>query len=452
MLSSFQALRAESRPMLSLAVPVVLAELGWMTMGVVDTMMVGRVGAEAIGAVSIGRALFFTVFIVGLGLLLGLDTLVSTAYGAGRLADCHRSLLHGVYLSLALALPLALIMRGASRYLEPWGIDPRVVDSALPYIRAVSWSVLPLLLYTAFRRYLQGVSRVRPVMIALCSANVVNVVANWVLIFGKLGAPALGAEGAGWATCISSWYMALVLLLAIWLHDREAGGGLLRTPLGLDPARIRRLLGLGIPAAGHLLLEVAIFAAATALAGRLQPAWLAAHQIALIAASVTFMVPLGISSAGAVRVGQALGRRDPAGARRAGWTALFFGAGFMTAAAVTFLVVPRSLVRLFTSDPVVIAAGASLLAVAAFFQIFDGLQVVATGALRGAGDTRTPLVSNLVGYWVLGLPAGYYLCFVRGLGAVGLWIGLLIGLAVTGVSLVLVWHRKARRFSPAPAA
>jgi MATE family multidrug resistance protein len=447
--SSFHELRAESRPMLSLALPVVLAELGWMSMGVVDTMMVGRVGAEAIGAVSIGRALFFTVFIVGLGLLLGLDTLVSTAYGAGRLADCHRSLLHGAYLSFALALPLALIMRGASRFLEPWGIDPRVLDSALPYIRAVSWSVLPLLLYTAFRRYLQGVSRVRPVMIALCSANFVNVAANWILIFGKLGAPALGAQGAGWATCISSWYMAAFLLWAIVLHDREAGGGLLRTSLRLDPARIRQLLGLGIPAAGHLLLEVAIFATATALAGRLQPTWLAAHQIALIAASVTFMVPLGISSAGAVRVGQALGRRDPEGARRAGWTALVFGAGFMLAAAVTFIVVPRPLVRLFTSDPLVIAAGASLLVVAAFFQIFDGLQVVATGALRGAGDTRTPLLSNLVGYWVLGLPVGYYLCFVRGLGAVGLWIGLLIGLAVTGVSLVLVWHRKARRFLPA---
>jgi MATE family multidrug resistance protein len=447
-MSSFlSGLRVEIRPMLSLAVPVVLAELGWMAMGVVDTMMVGRVGAEAIGAVSIGRALFFTVFVVGLGLLLGLDTLVSQAYGAGRLADCNRSLLHGVYLGFALAPPMILVMRGASRFLEPWGIDPTVLDSALPYIRAVSWSVPPLLLYTAFRRYLQGVNRVRPVMVALISANLVNIAANWILIFGKLGAPALGAAGAGWATCIASCYMVLVLLFAIVLHDREERGGLLRTPLRLDPARIRRLLDLGFPAAGQLLLEVAVFATATALAGRLQPMWLAAHQIALTAASVTFMVPLGISQAGAVRIGQALGRRDPIGAQRAGWTALAFGAGFMTAAGVLFLVAPRPLVRLFTSDASVVGAGASLLAVAAFFQLSDGLQIVATGALRGAGDTRTPLLWNLLGHWVLGLPIGYYLCFVRDLGAVGLWVGLLIGLTVTGVSLVLVWTRVARRWT-----
>jgi MATE family multidrug resistance protein len=444
---SLSDLRAEIRPMLSLAVPVVLAELGWMAMGVVDTMMVGRVGAEAIGAVSIGRALFFTVFVVGLGLLLGLDTLVSQAYGAGRLADCNRSLLHGVYLSIALAPPMILVMRGAGRLLEPWGIDPVVLDSALPYIRAVSWSVLPILLYTAFRRYLQGVNRVRPVMVALVSANVVNVLANWILIFGKLGAPALGAAGAGWATFISSCYMVLVLVFATVLHDREERGGLLRTPLRLETARIRRLLGLGFPAAGHLLLEVAVFAMATAFAGRLQPMWLAAHQIALMAASVTFMVPLGISQAGAVRIGQALGRSDPAGARRAGWTALAFGAAFMSAAAVLFLVAPRPLVRLFTSDASVVGAGAALLAVAAFFQLCDGLQIVATGALRGAGDTRSPLLWNLVGHWLLGLPIGYYLCFGRGLGAVGLWIGLLIGLTVTGVSLVLAWTRTARGWS-----
>jgi MATE family multidrug resistance protein len=445
-------MRGELRPMLSLALPVVLAELGWMGMGVVDTMMVGRVSAEAIGAVSIGRALFLTVGIVGVGLMLGLDTLVSTAYGAGRLADCQRWLLHGVYLSLALALPLIVVVRGAGRFLDRWGIDPAVLDSALPYIRAVSWSVIPLLLYTALRRYLQGVSRVRPVMVALTSANLVNLAGNWILVFGKLGAPALGAAGAGWSTCISSCYMALVLVIAVVLHDREERGGLRRLSLRLESARIRRLLELGFPAAGQLILEVAVFATATALAGRLHPTWLAAHQIALIAAGVTFMVPLGISSAGAVRVGQALGRRDRSGAELAGWTAIALGAGCMLAAAVVFLVLPRPLVRLFTSDSAVIGAGAALLAVAAFFQLFDGLQVVATGVLRGAGDTRTPLVWNLVGHWLLGLPVGYYLCFGRGLGAVGLWVGLLIGLTVIGVSLVIVWGRRARRGNlPLPA-
>ena len=431
--------------MLSLALPVVAAELGWMAMGVVDTMMVGRVGAEAIGAVSLGRALFFTVAIVGVGLLLGLDTLVSTSHGAGRVEDCHHSLVQGVYLAAGLALPLTVLIRGVGLFLARWGIDREVLDAALPYVRAVSWSVLPLLLCTAFRRYLQGIGRVRPVMFAQLSANVVNVAGNWVLIFGKLGFPALGAEGAGWSTCISTGYMALVLLGAILLHDREEQGGLLRASMRFESRRMRELLALGFPAAGQLILEVAVFGTATVLAGRLEATWLAAHQIALVTAGVTFMVPLGISSAGAVRVGQALGRRDPVAAVRAGWTAMLLGVVFMLAAAVVLVTLPRPLVRLFTADADVVEAGAALLLVAAFFQLFDGMQVVATGVLRGAGDTRTPFAWNLVGHWLLGLPIGYYLCFERGLGAVGLWIGLLIGLGVIGVGLLLVWVRKTRR-------
>jgi MATE family multidrug resistance protein len=225
-------------------------------------------------------------------------------------------------------------------------------------------------------------------------------------------------------------------------HDREERGGLRRTSLRVDVETLRRLLTLGLPAAGQLMLEVAVFAAATALAARLTPAWLAAHQIALNAASVTFMVPLGISSAAAVRVGQAIGRRDPVGARHAGWTALALGTSFMFCAALVFLIFPQSLVRLFSRDPEVIAAGSALLLVAALFQLSDGVQVVATGALRGAGDTRTPFLWNLVGHWLIGLPIGYHLCFARGHGARGLWIGLLIGLTVTGVGLLTVWARK----------
>lgn len=438
--------------MLSLAIPVVLAELGWIAMGVVDTMMVGRVSVEAIGAVSVGRVLFFTVTVFGMGLLLGLDTLVSTSYGAGRLEDCRRSLFHGVYLSFLIAVPLTTLMFVAVPFLDLLGIDPDVLRLTGPYLSALAWTALPLLLYTTLRRYLQGLNRVRPVMIALISANLVNVAGNWILIFGNLGAPALGAEGAAWSTCIASWYMALFLVGATLLHGREEKRGSLRAAMRPEPARIRRLLGLGLPAAIQLLLEVGVFGTVTALAGRLAPSSLAAHQIALTAASVTFMVPLGISSAGAVRVGQALGRRDAAGAGRAGWTALFLSACFMFAAALAFLLVPRPIVRVFSADPRVITAGVALLAVAALFQLFDGLQVVATGALRGSGDTRTPLVWSLVGYWILGLPVGYYLCFVRDHGVVGLWVGLLIGLFVTGMTLVTVWSRTARRFDARLAA
>jgi MATE family multidrug resistance protein len=208
-----------------------------------------------------------------------------------------------------------------------------------------------------------------------------------------------------------------------------------------------RLLGLGLPAAMQLALEAGIFAVATALIARLDPVSLAAHQIALNTASLTFMVPLGISSAAAVRVGQALGRHDTHGASLSGWTALLLGAGFMFCSAAAFLLVPRYIVRIYTPNPAVLRMGITLLAVAAFFQLFDGLQVVATGALRGAGDTRTPMLCTLAAYWVLGLPLGYYLCFRWSWGAAGLWIGLCIALILIGIVLLFVWWRTVRHWS-----
>jgi MATE family multidrug resistance protein len=442
-------MKTELRPMLRLAVPVVLAELGWMAMGVVDTMMVGRIDAESIGAISIGRALFLVVAIFGIGLLLGLDTVVSNAFGAGDLRECHLALLHGVYLSLLMTLPLTAVVYGLSGLLDSWGVDPAVRELTLPYVRVVSLSALPVFLYATFRRYLQAINLVRPVMIALISANVVNAAANWVLIFGHLGLPGLGATGAAWATVLSSFYMALFLVAAALLHDRQEGNRLRQLPLRFDFSRLLRLLRLGLPAAAQLLLEVGGFALVTALAGRLAATALAAHQIALNAASLTYMVPLGISAAGAVRVGQALGRGDARGAERAGWTALLLGASFMCLAALAFVVLPAWIVRAFTADSRVIAAGVTLLYVAAVFQLFDGVQVVATGALRGAGDTRTPMLWNFVGYWVLGLPAGYFLCFVLGYGVVGLWIGLSVGLIVVGSILLRAWSRRCRQWAPA---
>jgi len=429
--------------MLSIAVPVVLAELGWMAMGVVDTMMVGRIDAESIGGVGIGRALFFTVMVFGMGLLFGLDTLVSQACGAGDLQDARNSLMHGVMLAVALALPVALVLRATVPWLEPFGIEPGVRAAAGPYVLAMSWSALPFLLFTSLRRYLQAVNRVRAVMIALISANVVNFVANWAMIFGHLGMPALGAEGAGWATCISGVYLTGFLGFATWLHGREAN---VRSNWRIEPRRLRRLLALGFPAAFQLLVEMGAFAAGTALAGRLDPASSASHQIALVAISVAFMVPLGLSSAAAVRVGQALGRGEAARARNAGWTALALGAVFMSVAALAFVVFPQTLLRSFTTDTRVLTTGVTLLGIAALFQLFDGAQVIVTGALRGAGRTRAPLVWNLIGHWLLGLPVGYWLCFVRGWGVVGLWTGWLFGLTLLGAALLLVWWRTALDF------
>lgn len=437
-------LRGEFRPLWRLAGPLVLAELGWMFMGIVDTMMVGRLpnSAEAIGAVSLGHVIFLAVGIFGGGLLFGLDTLVSQAFGAGRLEECHRSLFNGVYLALALTPLLMGILWLFITTLPLTGIHPAVLGEAVPYLHALNWSMLPLLLYFASRRYLQAINLVRPVMFALVSANLVNVAANWVLIFGHLGAPAMGVEGSGWATFISRVYMTLLLLGAVLYYDQRHRTGLWRTPRALHLPRIRSLLRLGFPAALQLVLEIAVFGAATVLIGLLDPVSLAAHQIALNAASFTFMVPLGISSAAAVRVGQALGAGRPVAAGRAGWAALVMGAGFMSCAALTFLLIPHTIARIFTPDAAVIRMGVSLLFVAAFFQLFDGLQVVATGALRGAGDTRTPMLSHLLANWFLGLPLGYLLGFRYGWGAIGVWVGLAAALTTSGLVLIVTWYRK----------
>jgi MATE family, multidrug efflux pump len=427
--------------MLELAAPVVLAELGWMAMGIVDTIVVGHLNTVSMGAVSIGGALFSTAGWTGAGLLLGLDTLISQSFGAGEVPDCHRTLLNGIYLSVPISVALMGIVWLGTPYLSGFGIDAGVLREAIKYLRAMIWSIFPLLLYFALRRYLQGMNLVKPVMFALISANALNLAGDIILVFGYLGAPAMGAEGAGWSTCASLIYMAAVLLVYAIYHDQRYTTGLKKTPLKPDVARIRKLIRLGLPAALQITFEVGVFAAATTLIGRLGADVLAAHQIALNAVSLTYMVPLGISAAAAVRVGQALGRGDAAAASRSGWTATLMGAGFMGCAAIVFLTAPQPIIRAYTPDPNVLRVGVSLLAISAAFQLFDGIQAVTTGALRGAGDTRTPMLCHLLAYWGLGLPLGYYLCFVRGWGAAGLWTGLCGAIIVIGLALLRAWSR-----------
>lgn len=438
----------EVRPMVRLAIPLVLAELGWMTMGIVDTMMVGRQvhSAEAIGAVSVGSIIYMAVAIFGTGLMLGLDTLVSHSYGAGDVEDCHRSLVNGIYLSLALAPVLMGLIRLVEPILRSVDIEPAVLNQAIPYLRALNWGTLPLLLYFVFRRYLQGMNLAKPVMFALITANIVNLVGNWALVYGHLGFAARGTVGSGWSTCIARFYMMTVLLVYSVYYDHLYKTGLRRTRRLPSFFRIWRLVQLGFPAAVQFGVEVGVFAVATTLIGKLGAVPLASHQIALNTVSLTYMVPLGIASAAAVRVGQALGRSDAHAASRAGWTALALGTGFMTCMGILFLVVPEYIVRVYTPDPVVIRSAGSLLFVAAFFQLFDGMQTVATGALRGAGDTRTAMACHLFFYWAIGLPLGNYLCFRLGWGAAGLWIGLCIALIMIGIALLYFWRRKERSF------
>ena len=445
---SVHTLRTEFRPTLRLAIPLVLAELGWMSMAIVDTMMVGRLpnSAVAISAVSLGGILVHVLAFFGGGLLIGLDTLVSQAFGAGLREDCHRSLVHGIYLSFALTPLLMTPVWFFDSLLRLANIPPDIISLTVPYSKALAWGTLPLLLYFAVRRCMQGMNMVGPIAFALVTANIINALGNWVLIYGKLGAPAMGAVGSGWSTAWARIYLATVLVGYLLWYDQRHRTALLRTPIVPDLSRIRRLIALGFPTAMQISLEIGVFALVTALIGRLGATALASHQIALNTVSFTYMVPLGISSAAAVRVGQAIGRKDPAGAADAGGSAIFFGAAFMTIAGITLLFVPRWIARVYTPDETIIRSAVLLLAAGAAFQLFDGIQTVATGALRGAGDTRTPMLCHFTAYWIIGLPLGVWLCFRRGWGAFGLWAGLSLALILIGIVLLIVWRRMVRRF------
>ena len=443
----FRTLRKEMPATVRLAVPLVLAELGWMIMAIVDTVMVGHLpdSATAMGAVSLGSNIFIVLGLFGAGLLMGLDTLVAQAFGAGKREDCHRSLVNSIYLSVALTPPLA-----APVWLLPWllrsmQIDPAIVTLAIAYSKALAVGLFPLLLYFAVRRCLQAMNMVRIVAFTLITANIVNALGNWVLIYGHWGFPAMGAVGSGWSTTIARTYMAAVLIAYLLWYDHRHRTDLLKTPVDIDIPRIRRLITLGLPAAFQFTLESGIFALVTTLIARLGSVPLAAHQIALNTVALTYMVPLGVSSAAAVRVGQAIGRKDPVGAGDAGNTAIFLGAAFMSCAGAALLIFPRWIARTYTPEEDIIHATKLLLIAGAAFQLFDGIQTVATGALRGAGDTRTPMVCHLIAYWIVGLPLGYWLCFRLGWGGVGLWSGLSLALILIGIVLLYVWRRMIRR-------
>jgi multidrug resistance protein, MATE family len=464
-LRELMSIRREIAPMLRLALPLVMAELGWMSMGVVDTVMVGHLPRPAvtISAAALGQVLYNTLaFGIG-GVLLGLDTYISQAHGAGEYEDANKWLLSGMVLAAVLsAVLMAIVWVGpiAMTRMPVGGGEAghEVMRQAVGFLGALNWGTLPLFLYMTLRRYLQAFNHVRPIAAAVVSANAVNAGLDWLLLFGhrfhvaglSVGIPAYGVVGAAWSTALARVYLAGFVGAAVWWVDRRHGYGLRQVSSGaagrtLDWSRLRRLVRLGAPVGGQIFVEISIFAAVTALIGTMGPVPLAGHEIALNCVSFTFMVPFAISAAATVRVGQAVGRGSAGEAAAAGWTAIGFGAGFMLCMSAVLVAMPGRIAGGFTRDPVVIAAAVPLLLVGAAFQFFDGVQVTATGALRGVGNTHAGLIVQVVGYWVVGLPLGIWLGFGRKMGAVGLWVGLCAGLMIAGVALILVWGGAVRR-------
>ena len=442
------SIRREMTPLLRLAVPIVMGEVGWMSMNFVDIAMIGRVGPTALAAVSLGSAVFIVFAIVCEGMMMGSDAMVSQDFGAGRLEECFRTLWAGAQLALPLGLGCALMVAASSRLLIPLGIAPEIVRQTIPFLYAMACGLPALMGFVAMRVFLQGTHRVRVVAFAMVSANLVNLAGNYALIYGHWGMPRLGATGSGVSTALARLYMMSVLLgTMLWLNRRE------QWRLGQYAGsfyweRMAAIVRRGSPAAAQIALEVGVFSAATLIAGRLGAVAVSGHQIALLMASLTFMVPLGVAQATSVRVGHAIGRRDAEAAEVSGWSGMALSASFMSCSAVVFWTLPRPIVHIFTYDPEVVKVAVSLLAIAAVFQFFDGVQVTAIGALRGSGNTRIALITDFVGWWLIGLPLGAWLCFrgswggAHGWGVRGLWFGLSAGLISIGCVLAVAWRRR----------
>ena len=440
---SRSAFRNELAAATRLAVPVVISQLGIMLMGVVDTMMLGHLSAEALAAGALGNILTYCPMILGYGILTALDPLVSQAHGAEDAAAIGGHLQRGLVMAAALTVPIVLLLLDVRPFLNLLGQAPEVSRDTAAFARGILWGILPYFLFVALRQTLQAMSHVRSAAVAIAVGNVCNLAFNWILIFGRLGAPALGVRGSAFSTSISRWVMFLYLLIASRRRLAPYWRGFTSEATALREHL--RMLRIGVPIGLHNTVELMIFATAAVLIGQIGVTALAGHQIALNLASLTYMVPLGISGAAATRVGNAIGRRDPTGARLSAEACLMMGAGTMLGCAVLFMILPGPLARLYTQDPAVIAMVEILLPIAAAFQVFDGLQVVSAGVLRGAADTTLPAAVAFVGYWLIGLPVGWALAFRAGLGPRGLWWGLTVGLAAVALLLLLRIAVRLRR-------
>jgi MATE family multidrug resistance protein len=434
------AFRTEINAALRLAAPVAATQLGIMLMGVIDTMMLGHLSADALAAGSMGNAITVCAMMFGYGILSSLDPLVAQAHGARDAAAIGDHLQRGLVMAVAVTLPFILSMLDIEPLLRSFGQPAAVSFGAAEYTRGILWGVLPYFLSIALRQTLQAMSHVRAVGVAILLGNLCNLVFNWLLIFGHLGAPALGVLGSALSTSISRWVMFLYLLVASrrWLAPYWRGF----TAAATDLRGHLLMLRIGVPIGFHNAVEIGIFALGGLLIGQIGVAELAGHQVTLNLASLSFMVPLGVSGAATTRVGNAIGRGDLSGARRSAAASLILGAGAMCCFALLFATVPGPLGRLYTPDPKVLAVVVALLPIAAVFQVFDGLQVVGAGVLRGAADTTFPAAIALFGYWAIGLPVGWFLAFHLRMGARGLWWGFTAGL--TAVAILFLFRIAAR--------
>ena len=416
-----------------------------MAMGFFDTVMMGRVGPTELAAVAIGTGLWHTLFLFALGILMALSPTVAHLHGAGQSGAIAPVVRQSLWLAVALGALCFAALHYSTVLLTAVGVEPVIIPVAHDYLRALSWGMWPIFAGMALRLFSEGIGRTRPILLVSLPGLLVNIAANYALIFGHWGFPALGALGCGIATALGMWVMLAGMLLFLLLDRRYRAYDLFRRWAWPDWRIMRPLLALGLPIGAGLFLEMAVFAAVALLLGTLGAVAAAAHQVALNVAGMTFMIPLGLSMATTVRVGHALGRGDSSAARFSGFTGIGLSGLFMAAMAVLIFTGHQTIARFYTDDPAVVAVAAGLLQLAALFQISDGLQVGALGALRGLQDTRWPMLIVLVAYWLIAFPLAWLLGVHWGWGPHGPWMGLIAGLTMAAILLNLrFWRLNAR--------
>ena len=426
-----------------LSLPLATAQVLQAATGFVDTVMMGMLGSQAIAAGGLGAMVFGGLLLAGAAIVAAVSPMVAEAYGAGMKGRITAVVQQGLIWAIALGIPLTLLLRHMESILYGLGQSPDLIPMMVVYLKAVSWGMIPGLLVVVLRSFVSALSKPRPVMVIVMLGTVINIVANYTLMFGLFGLPRLGIAGIGYASTLSFWGM-LLLLIGYILCDRDLQpypilDGSFRFDINLS----RELIQIGLPLGVLSLVEIGMFTLTSFLVGLLGTVPLAAHRIALQTAALTFMVPMGIGLGTTVQVGQRLGQKDALGMRLAGFAGIGLGGVFMLLMAIAIWLMPQTIVSLYldVQDPAnqeVVALSIRLLMVAAIFQIVDGVQVTATGALRGIQDTRIPMIIGIISYWGIGLTSGYLLGFHFGMGSVGLWLGLAIGLLFA--ALVLTWR------------
>jgi MATE family multidrug resistance protein len=433
------SLRSEASTTMRLAGPLIGGQLALVGMNFVDTVMAGGFNAEALAAVAIGSSVWAPIMLLVTGVLMAAPPTIAQYHGAGSLDRVAPYIRKIFWLSLGLAFMAMSIAVNVRPVLDLFEVQPEVVPITADYLKALCWGVPAWSVYMVGRLLSEGLGKTRPTLYFGLIGLLVNVGANWVLMYGRFGFPVLGAVGCGYATAAVWWVQCLGMLIYLRLHPDYHGLDLLRSvspPESLIRESYGEILRVGVPIGVALFIETSLFAAVSLLIGSLGTVAVAGHQIALNFASLTFMVPLGISMAVTIRVGHAVGRRDPEGARFAGFVGIGLAVAVQCISATVMLTLPQAIAKIYTRETEIIAVAVQLLFLAAIFQLSDGLQVGCAGALRGYRDTQIPMQLTVVAYWLVGLPLGYILGLRLGFGAEGVWVGLIGGLSLAALLLL----------------